>query len=65
MNRGVPQKHQSRPSDSLASRRSVLRATRRTVRIGLVLLGSASSLIFASSALGATATVGLGTAASF
>jgi hypothetical protein len=33
--------------------------------MGLLLLGSLSTLLFASSALGATATVGLGTAASF
>jgi hypothetical protein len=33
--------------------------------VGLILLGSLTSLIFASSALGATATVGLGTAAPF
>ena len=66
MNSGVPQKHESPPSDSLAgSRRSALRAGRRTFRVGLVLLGSLSSLLFASGALGATATVGLGTAASF
>jgi len=37
----------------------------KSYRAGLVLLGSLFTLIFASSALGATATVGLGTAASF
>src|ERR1700683_4354180 len=37
----------------------------KSYRAGLVLLSSLFALIFASSALGATATVGLGTAASF
>jgi Ice-binding-like len=66
MNVGVPQKHESPVSGfSAASRRSVLRSGRRTFRVGLILLGSLSTLIFASSALGATATVGLETAAPF
>jgi hypothetical protein len=66
MNVGVPQKHESPASDFLAANwRSALRAGRRTFRVGLILLGSLSTLIFASSALGATATVGLGTAAPF
>ena len=66
MNSGVPQMHQSPLSDSLASsRRSVSRAGRRTLRIGLLLLGSISSLLFASSALATPATVGLGKAAPF
>jgi hypothetical protein len=66
MNSGVPPKYESPSSDSHAvSRRSVLRAGRRTFRVGLLLLGSLSTLLFASSALGATATVGLGSAASF
>jgi hypothetical protein len=72
MNSGVPQKHESPPrhespsSDSLAAvRRSALRAGCKTFRVGLVLLGSLSSLLFAGSALGAAAPVGLGTAASF
>jgi hypothetical protein len=66
MNSGVPPKYKSPSSDSLAvSRRSALRAGRRTFRVGLLLLGSLSTLLFASSALGATATVGLGSAASF
>jgi hypothetical protein len=42
-----------------------MRSGRRTFGIGAVLLGSLSSLIFAGSALGATASVGLGTAAPF
>jgi len=66
MNRGVPQKYESPAGDSPAvSRRAVLRPGRRTFRAGLVLLGSLFGLLFASSALGATATVGLGSAASF
>jgi hypothetical protein len=66
MNSGVPPKYESPSSDSLsASRRSGPRAGRRTFRVGLFLLGSLSTLLFASSALGATATVGLGSAASF
>jgi ice-binding like protein len=66
MNSGVPPKYESPSGDSLAvSRRSAPRAGRRTLRVGLLLLGSLSTLLFASSALGATATVGLGSAASF
>jgi hypothetical protein len=66
MNSGVPQQHESPLSDSLAvTRRSRFRMGRKTFRTGLVLLGSMSTLIFASSALGATASVGLGTAAGF
>ena len=44
---------------------SLLRAARKTSRAGLLVLGLLSTLLFASSALGATATVGLGSAASF
>jgi hypothetical protein len=63
---GVPPTYQSLSGDSLAvPRRPVLRAGRRTFRAGLLLVGSLSTLVFASSALGATATVGLGTAGSF
>jgi Ice-binding-like len=66
MNHGVPPKYESPSSDSPAvGRRSALRAGRKTLRAGLLLLGSLSTLLFASSALGATATVGLGKAASF
>jgi hypothetical protein len=66
MNSGVPSKYESPPRDSLpASRRSASRVGRRAFRGGLLLLGSLSTLLFASSALGATATVGLGSAASF
>src|SRR6202167_3372237 len=66
MNHGVPPKYESPFNDSPAvSRRSTLRAGRKTLRAGLLLLGSLSTLLFASSALGASATVGLGSAASF
>jgi hypothetical protein len=66
MHLGVPQKHESPTGDSLAASRHIaLRTGPRTFRGGLILLGSLSTLIFASSALGATATVGLGTAAPF
>jgi hypothetical protein len=63
--RGVSQQHEPPTGDSLAvKRRSSRKAGRRTFRVGLILLGSLSTLIFASSALGATS-VGLGKAASF
>ncbi len=66
MNSGVPQPHESLSSDSLAvSRRCLSQAARKPFRVGLLLLGSLSTLVFASSALGATASVGLGSAASF
>jgi hypothetical protein len=66
MNHGVPPKYESPSGGSLVvSRRFALRAGRKTCRAGLLLLGSLSTLVFASSALGATATVGLGKAASF
>jgi hypothetical protein len=66
MSSGVPQPHELLPSDSLAvSRRPLFRAGRKTFRAGLLPLALLSILLFASSALGATATVGLGSAASF
>ena len=66
MQSGVPPMHESLLSDSLAVIwRSVLRGGGKTFRAGLLVLGLLSTLLFASSALGATATVGLGTAASF
>jgi hypothetical protein len=58
--------HESRLSDSLAvSPRSLFRARGKAFRVGLLFLGLLSTLLFASSAFGAPATVGLGTAASF
>jgi len=66
MNVGVPSTYESPTSDSLpACRRPLLRAAHKTSRAGLLVLGLLSSLLFASSALGATATVGLGSAAPF
>lgn len=66
MQNDVPPSHRSPSGDSLStSRRAASRAGRRTLRAGVLLLGSLSTLLFTSSALGATATVGLGTAASF
>ncbi len=66
MNSGVRPTYESPSDDSLAvSRHPNFRAGRKTFRIGLLLLGSLSTLLFASSALGAPATVGLGSAASF
>jgi Ice-binding-like len=66
MQAGVPSMFQSPKRDSLAvNRRYALRAGRKTFRAGLLLLASLSTLLFASSALGAAATVGLGSAGSF
>jgi hypothetical protein len=63
--RGVSPQHEPPTGDSLAVKRhSPQKAGRRTFRVGLILLGSLSTLIFAGSALGATS-VGLGKAASF
>ena len=66
MKSGVPPKHELPLSDSLAaSRRPLLWAGANTVRAGAVLLGLIAGLLFASSAVAAPASVGLGTAASF
>jgi hypothetical protein len=66
MTRGVPPMHESRRSDSLAaSHTSLGRAGRTTRRVGIALLALICSLLFAGTAFGATATVGLGSAASF
>jgi hypothetical protein len=63
---GVPQMHGSPPSDSFtAAHRSLMQAARNIVRAALLSCGMLLALPFASSALAATATVGLGTAASF
>jgi Ice-binding-like len=63
---GVPPIHEPLLSDSLAVIwRPLLRAGGKPIRAGLLVLGLLSTLLFASSALGATATVGLGGAASF
>ncbi|MCW2970213.1 MAG: hypothetical protein JWO23_1340 [Solirubrobacterales bacterium] len=66
MNSGVPSMHESPSGDSLAvCRRSPFGAGRKMLLAGLLTLGSLFGLVFAGSALAATATVGLGTAASF
>ena len=66
MYRGVPKMYESHLSDSLAvSRRPFAGAGGKTLRASLFLLGLLSTLLFASSALGANASVGLGSAASF
>jgi Ice-binding-like len=66
MNNGVLQTDESLLSDSLAvSPSSLFRAGGKTFRVGLLVLSSLFTLLFASSAFGAPATVGLGTAASF
>jgi Ice-binding-like len=64
MQSGVPQTYESLSGDSLAVSR---RPASRTVgkMFGMITLGLLSALLFASSALGASATVGLGSAASF
>jgi len=66
MHNGVRNTPESRSSDFLAvSRILFIRTRRKTSRAGLLLLALLSTLFFASSALAAPATVGLGTAASF
>jgi Ice-binding-like len=65
MNSGVPKLHRSPLGDSLAVSRPRFVRGGNALRVGLLVLGSLSTLLFASSALGATATVGLGSAASF
>jgi hypothetical protein len=65
MTRGVPSKHEPPMSGSLAVPRPSAGGATRICRVGALLLGVACSLSFAASALGATATVGLGTAANF
>ena len=66
MNGGVPRTYESLFSDAFAvSRRPLFRAGGKMFRVGFLLLGLLSTMLFASSALGATATVGLGSAASF
>jgi hypothetical protein len=66
MKSGVPQTYESPAGDSLAvSLLPVSRARGKIFGIGALMLGLLSALLFASSALGASATVGLGSAASF
>ncbi len=66
MQSGVPQTYESLSGDSLVvSRRPVSRAAGKVFGVGMLMLGLLSALLFAGSALGASATVGLGSAASF
>jgi hypothetical protein len=67
MNSGVPPKHEPPLSGSLAVNRSrSLRGGAKTLPIAfLAFAGLLASMLFASSAIAAPATVGLGTAASF
>lgn len=66
MNRGVPSQHEPSSGDSLATRRRLLSMPGgRIFRAALLSIGLLSALVFAGSAMGATATVGLGTATSF
>ena len=66
MKSGVPPKYRSPLRDPLAaSRRPVARAARKTIRAAVLLAGILTTFIFTSSALGAAASVGLGTAAPF
>jgi len=65
MTRGVPPKHEPPMRGSLAAPRPSACGATRICRVGALLMGVACSLLFVASALGATATVGLGTAASF
>jgi hypothetical protein len=66
MNHGVPRTCESADGGSFAAaRKSRVWANAYTLRAALIALASLSMLLFASSALGATASVGLGTAASF
>jgi hypothetical protein len=66
MNDGVPAKHRSPLGDLLAAgRRSRSRRGHRAYRAGVLVSALLSTLLLASSALGAAAPVGLGSAASF
>jgi hypothetical protein len=65
MNRGVPQ-HEPLFSGRLAATlRPVGRAGHTSIRAAVLMLGLLSTLVFASSAFGANASVGLGSGASF
>src|ERR1035441_7550208 len=66
MKSGVPSKHEPSSDDSLAARRRLLSMPGgRIFGAALLSIGLLSALVFAGSAMGATATVGLGTATSF
>src|SRR5450759_6028602 len=65
MNRGVPKMEAPLRASLVVQRRPLSRTRGRMFRFGLTMLGALSTLVFASSALGAAATVGLGSANSF
>jgi hypothetical protein len=65
MNMGVPKKHTSPAGGPLAARSNPLGRTRRKLVLGWGLALACLPTIFASSALGAAAPVGLGSAESF
>lgn len=66
MQSGVPSTHEPLSGGFLAAhRRPLLRSAGKTTRAGLISLGLLSTFLFTSSALGATASVGLESAASF
>lgn len=65
MNGGVPQMDESPTGGSLAASRLHVSAGVRSTRLGVLGLGVLASFFFATSAFGAAASVGLGTAASF
>jgi Ice-binding-like len=66
MNLGVPRTHEPPTGDSLAAAQHCRsRRASNLFRAGLTVLGVFSALLFSGSALGATAPVGLGAAASF
>lgn len=65
MIRGVPQMDESSSHDSPAASTPSMFSGARKTKAGLIVGGVLSSLLFATSALGASATVGLGSAASF
>jgi hypothetical protein len=65
MNNGVPLTYESPKADSLVVSRRSIWAGRKMFPGGLLLLGSLFTLLVASSAQAAPATVGMGTAASF
>jgi hypothetical protein len=65
MNSGVPPTYEPASSGSLAAKRRSSLGAGKLLPAAIVTLAVLSSLLFAGSALGATATVGLGSAASF
>src|ERR1700753_3337076 len=65
MHRGVPSKHPSPAGDALAAHPRPERRGTWKLLAGLVAVGAMVLTAFSSTALGASATVGLGTAESF